>query len=77
MQMFSTSMQIEIQQYINRKKELYSIFINYLENEDTTINDLGSLKEKMNNKEEIYHFIQLIANFFNFHNRNPDIIKKN
>ena len=73
---------MKIQEYINQQKELYNLFLAFIENEGETNNDFNNLitfiqKHKYTeSKEELKGFLRLILKVSKNHHRHPNFCKK-
>ena len=74
------SNEITLQEYINKKKEVYSIILQYIDDEENDLFDdlIKKIKAQINpeNPSELKLFIRLLIDISNNHHRNPNFFEK-
>ena len=72
---------MEIQKYINLKKELQVLIIEFIENPNATADDIQNIidfiktQKYQDNQEEFKYFFQLLLNISNYHHRMPNFLQ--
>ena len=80
--MFSLREALAIQKYINHKKEIHNLLLNFIENSGVNDTDFQNLIDLINtqnyeeNREELEHFLRLISKIAKNHHRDTDFFKK-
>ena len=80
--MFSLREALAIQKYVNQKKEIHNLLLNFIENSGVNDTDFQNLIDLINtqnyeeNREELEHFLRLISKIAKNHHRDTDFFKK-